>query len=362
MQTDWPELFVTPGIRFVWGIHGVLLILIVLVYKFVPNWVEPIRASGIRHVVLEATGIRPAASRWVAWQILIWIFSLVCLSGGVQWNIERLKNGQGQSIAGWLLIATFLLIAVLMANVRARAGPWIYQKLLRADYQGALARADMLIRWFPGTPIFHFIRGRVLHYAGRLPESEESFRTSIAKGQIRASTIQVVALTSLGEVLLHLGRIRAATAAFEAATKIYPRYAGAHNGLAEVLLHQRREAQRALLLVENALKLKQDTIQTRNIDRHSYANMWANHAQVLALLGRLDEAASSVRMASNEGDPAFIPGLAETSWRCGVALRLMGQENAAIEQFRRATEIDPHGLYGKLAASTMHEHSVASDR
>jgi tetratricopeptide (TPR) repeat protein len=208
-----------------------------------------------------------------------------------------------------------------MANLRTRACVWIYHKFLSGDYDGALYRADVLIRWLPETPIFHFIRGTVLHYAGRLREAEQSFCNCIEKGQIRAGAILPVALTSLGHVLLHLGRFPRASAAFEASTKIAPRYASALDGLAEGLLRQGKQPQRALLLVDNALKLKQDKLRGQNLNRHNFANMWAHRAQALAMLGRRDEAASAIETASNVGDPAFLPSLAATCWRCGMAFR-----------------------------------------
>jgi tetratricopeptide (TPR) repeat protein len=250
-----------------------------------------------------------------------------------------------------------------MSKARNQGVFWIYRKLLCADYQGALKRADWLIRWFPGTPAFHFLRGTVLLFAGRLAEADESLRTSIAKSLIRAGHILPGALSNLAGVLLRLGRFPGATAALEAATKLYPRFSGAHNGLAEVLLSQGQEPRRALLLVDNALKLRQSDPRTQNVDRHSLANMWANRAQALALLGQKEEAASAVAAAESVGDPAFIPGMAGTYWRCGVALRLMDQGNAAVEQFRKAAALDPHGLYGKLAGSALagspvHEHDV----
>ncbi len=77
-----------------------------------------------------------------------------------------------------------------------------------------------------------------------------------------------------------------------------------------------------------------------------------------AALGQKDEAASAVTMAEEVGDPAFIPGLAGTHWRCGVALRLMQREDAAIEQFRLAAKLDPYGLYGKLADSAIHQPAI----
>jgi len=357
MKDPLTELFATPGMRFVWGVGGVLFILIVLANKFAPDPADR-RIQGIRQVVFEATGIRPSSSGFVLWQVLAWILPMACFAGGMLLNVRSLMQRQGQSVVGWLLIAIFLLSAILMSKARYQGAFWIYQKLLRADYEGAVARADLLIRWFPGTPAFHFIRGTVLLFAGRLAEADESLRTSIAKSLIQAGSIVPGGLSNLAAVELRLGRFRAATAALEAATKLYPRFSGVHNGLAEVLLSQGLEPRRALLLVDNALKLKEGNVRTRNVDRHSTAYMWANRAQALAMLGQKEEAASSVTTAQSAGDPAFLPGLAGTYWRCGVALRLMEQENAALEQFRKAAGIDPHGLYGKLAGSALHEYNV----
>jgi tetratricopeptide (TPR) repeat protein len=310
---------------------GVLLILLVLAGRFARDTVDPFRASGFRHIAYEATGIHCPNRRVVLWTVLVSMFSLACFLAGLLLNIDRIRHGNAQSVVGWLLIATCLLIAILMANLRTRACVWIYHKLVAGDYDGALYRADLLIRWLPETPIFHFMRGTVLHYAGRLREAEQSFCDTIEKGQIQPGATLPMALTSLGHILLHLGRFAKANAAFEASNKIAPRYAGALNGLAESFLRQGQQPQRALLLVDNALKLRQDARRGRNLNRHTFANMWAHRAQALAMLGRRDEAAAAIETASIAGDPAFLPGLAATCWRCGLALRLINQEEAATE-------------------------------
>jgi hypothetical protein len=72
------------------------------------------------------------------------MFSVACFLGGLLLNIERIRRRNAQSTVGWLLIATSLLIAILMANPRTRACLWIYHKLLASDYDGALQRTDPL--------------------------------------------------------------------------------------------------------------------------------------------------------------------------------------------------------------------------
>jgi len=168
-----------------------------------------------------------------------------------------------------------------------------------------------------------------------------------------------VGLDNLGCVLLRLGRVREATRAFEAVTKIHPQFFGAHIGLAESLLSHGQQPQRALLLLDNALKLKDRNLRSKNIDRHTTANIWAARSLALAMLGRMEEAAAAVEMAKDSGDAAFIPGLAGTAWRCGLALARMEKFQAARERFQRAATLDPQGLYGKLAATALQEQIVS---
>jgi tetratricopeptide (TPR) repeat protein len=303
----------------------------------------------IGQVVHQATGIGSPGAKFSLWPPPVWILALVCLSAGVTLICVR------QIIPGWFFIAIFVLIALLMANIKTQGLRSIYEPLRRADYDEALARADRLLRWFPRISLFHDLRGSTLRYAGRLAEAEQAFRTSIEMGQVKPGLAQALHLENLAEVLLDLGRFDDATAVFEASIRIFPRNSGAGNGLAEVCLRRGRDSRRALLLVDNALQLKQSNLRTRNLDRHNLANMWANRAQALAMLGQKDEANSAIVTAGEVGDPEFIPGLAGTYWRCGVAFRLLDQEQSALEQFQKAIEMDPHGLYGHFAAAALQE-------
>lgn len=353
MAPDWLEMLTAPAMLVVWAIAAIILTLLVLVNKYAPDPVAR-QAQGIRQIVFEATGIRPSYSGFVLWQVLAWLIPLLCFAGGMLLQIRSITGHKGQSVAGWLLAAVLPISSIALANARMAGLRWINHRLSCCDYDGALARADLLIRWFPSTPVLHFMRGTVLFFAGRLPEAEEALRTSVAKALVRAGVIMAVALNNLGCVLLHRGRFREATAALEAVSKTYPQFFGVHSSLAEVLLAQGLQPQRALLLTDNALKLKQGNPRTQKIDRHSTANMWADRALALAMLGKMDDAASSLAAAEEAADPRFMPGLAGTAWRCGLALVRMEKPSAAAEQFRKAAELDPHGLYGKRAAAELH--------
>ena len=113
---------------------------------------------------------------------------------------------------------------------------------------------------------------------------------------------------------------------------------------------------RALKLLDQALDLKRNDELVPSTGRHTLAYLWADRAQALAMLENVKDAAASLENAA-KGNFEFTPGLAGTLWRCGVALKLMDRKDAAIEQFRRAKEIDPNGLYGTLAGGALREQS-----
>ena len=54
--------------------------------------------------------------------------------------------------------------------------------------------------------------------------------------------------------------------------------------------------------------------------------------------------------AQTIADPGYVPGMALLDWRIGMAFAAMGQPAKAREQYQKATAIDPHGKYGRLAA------------
>jgi cytochrome c-type biogenesis protein CcmH/NrfG len=81
--------------------------------------------------------------------------------------------------------------------------------------------------------------------------------------------MEALYLENLGDVLLDQRRYREATEVFAASTKILPEHADGYHGIAEVLLRQDRDAERALQLVDKAIQLKESNPRTRNIDRHN---------------------------------------------------------------------------------------------
>jgi tetratricopeptide (TPR) repeat protein len=336
-------------------------------------WVISATVLGALAAILTVLAARGAAGRnsrrrdapgvgLGGWRFGLFIASCACLCGGMILLTENALNRPKQSftvlsIAGWFLMGISFVPRLLIATVRTSGWRWIYNSLLLGDYDQALARADKLLRWFPDLSMLHYMRGVTLLYAGKPAEAEQSVRESLSRGHAGVDALRAIRLTTLGETLLARGRFKEATELFEQSSTIDPQYAGGYSGLAMACLLQDGDPQRALQLADRALELKQSSA-TQNLDRHTLANMWAARAEALAMLGRNTEASSSLETVAQAGDPAFIPGTAATLWRCGRALRRMGRENAAIDQFKRAVELDPRGLSGALAASALREHSI----
>jgi tetratricopeptide (TPR) repeat protein len=350
MTPDWTDLLSDPKMRPVWIIALVTALFIVIVARFGPK--PKGSPEQVRELVRQVTGITPIQPKAAARNWALWIGSILCFCSGMLLQTISITNRHGQSILGWLLIAIFLLSGILFKNMRIRGPFAIVDRLRRADYDGALAKADALLRWFPQKFLFYDLRGSVLRYAGRLTEAEQACRKGI--GLALATPGAIVVLENLGDLLVRQQRYREAMAVFEAAAKIHPRSYNATGGMAEVLLRQDREPERALRLLDQALEMQQSNARTRNLDRHNVGNMQADRALALAMLGRMDEAAQAAVLAGDSGDPGFIPGLAGTAWRCGLALVRMQRPETAADQFRRASELDPAGLYGKLAAKELH--------
>jgi tetratricopeptide (TPR) repeat protein len=334
----------------------------------------------VRATIQEATGIREFRQLGLAMTILpyVLITGLFCvpyatiylgLSSGPG-ATRHMTRGFPPGALIPLAVMALVLLSVLKKAAIDRASAAIIQHLHRADYDGALSQTDRRLQRFPHSPRFLSLRGVILLFAGRLQEAEQVLRDGLGKARIdvrqirggrvlQAGATHTVMLVNLGHVLLLQDRSREATAAFEGATKLFPKAAwSASNGLAEVCLRHDREPQRALQFADRALQLRKENNASPNADRHNLAYMWANRARALALLRRIDEAEASLEHTMKDGDPDNVPGSAGTLWRSGLALLNMDRESEAIRQFQRGREIDPKGLYGNLCAAALREHGV----
>jgi tetratricopeptide (TPR) repeat protein len=334
--------------------------------------------DSVRSTIKEATGITgfrresiwtalwPCASITAAFCIP-YASILMAIASGPSTSRHIARGGQWGALFPSALVVAMLYGVLRKKAIDGATAP-IVQSLGRADYDGALALAGRAVERYPHSARFLSLRGVILLFAGRLKEAEDALRGALGTARItvlqrrgspvlRAGEEHFLMLENLGHVLLMQDRGREAIAVFEGAAKMQPRHWSPANGIAEAYLLHDSEPSRALQNAEKALVLRQANA-APNAEPHTLAYIYANRARALALLGRTDEALESLREAAKAGDPAFVPGTAGTLWRSGLALLDLDRESEAMQQFQRAKEVDPAGLYGTLCAAALREHGI----
>jgi tetratricopeptide (TPR) repeat protein len=251
-----------------------------------------------------------------------------------------------QHPAGTIFAVSAVLIAVawvfaLGDKAMTRA---VHRSLAKGDYDAAIARSTAILRWFPRSAHFTFMRGTAYLFSGRLDEAEPELRAALDKG---AGPAQSSRLVNLAYIQMDQGYFRHALATFEKAAKIYDASGTAYAGMAEARLRGGLETDLALDLLDRAIQLRTASPRWVKIDRHTLAYMYANRAWALALKGRIQEAEADTRRALEQADPAFVPGYAGTEWRVANALLAMGRPDEANAHLRIAAGIDPKGTYGR---------------
>jgi tetratricopeptide (TPR) repeat protein len=322
-------------------------------------------------IIREATGVNGREPHRILPHAIPYLFATM-LAGACfvalqqDWS-EQLARNLGR-FAGAAIEAMALGVFLLSAMRRfavQRSARGLVQLVRKAAYDDALKGSHRLLGLFPRSARFQFLHGTALLFAGKLAEAEQTLRRGLTTSRIavrrigetqarQAGSDQRQMLTNLGHVLLRSNRIREAARAFEGTIKLLSVDWSGCAGLAEVALKENQPG-RALTLSDQAIELRKKHSGTPDADRHTLAYMWTSRAQALAKLGRIEEAAASLDRADQASDPRFIPGLAGTLWRAGVALVEMEREDAAIRRFERAKEIDPEGLYGTLSASALRD-------
>jgi tetratricopeptide (TPR) repeat protein len=147
----------------------------------------------------------------------------------------------------------------------------------------------------------------------------------------------------LGYTWSDLGRYEEAQRCLEAVIDLGDSDGGARLGIADLLLQQSWEAQRALSMVEESMRI---------CSAGWYrAERMGNKAWALALMGKREEISEPLAAAVQGAQGLQYVGAAVSiHWRVGKALAAAERVSEAIEQFR---EIDPHGHHGLLAQSEL---------
>ena len=232
----------------------------------------------------------------------------------------------------------------------------INQAVRRADYDGALK----IIRWFhfynPSGSEAMRMSGHILLGAGRYREAEDALRRSFTSSH--AAATYGMALEYLGDTLMEQGRYDEAQRSFEAALHTFTWLRRPYRGMAEMLLRQGKDPQKAMQYVESIIDFAGlSRLQIKNNGRPQ-DDYWALKAWALASIGRSSEVAAAIENALKATSPKCLPDLATTHYRAGMAMQALGNVSEAKEHFRRAVEFDPNGRRGTLANTALRETNV----
>jgi len=259
------------------------------------------------------------------------------------------------------LVVLALAIAVIFGLNRFARGP-----LVRGEYDRGLRRLRFVEYLLP-THSLITLRGDGFLAAGRPKEAEAAFRLVLADSQGADSiTTRAYALCHLADALMDQGRYEEARLSLEGAMKLRTPVGVEYAGMADLLLLQGIEPQKALGFIDQAIAIRFGPSQgidlQKALGRVSVqvpdGEIWASKAWSLALLGRCNEAEEAARHALRAADPGFVHALAGTHWRLGMASLAMERHEEAMDRFRRVRDIDPHGKYATLAAEALAKHSA----
>lgn len=243
--------------------------------------------------------------------------------------------------AVWAAVALPLLVWPALRGLAAR-------NLRLGRYAWALRMANVLAWLAPGTVRHLRRRGIVLFYAGRLAEAEAVLRKALAQGARKVD--QASTLEFLGRALIYTGRYEEAIRALDTSIRLRPRHGAAHSALAEALIWQGVDLERALAATNRARDYEGRT--TKTSGPMGLAEAWAVHAWALALLHR-EKISQAAHRARHDGDDAYRPHMAGVHWRLGMAFAAAGKDKVAARNFNKAHRLDPGGLYGSLAAQAL---------
>jgi hypothetical protein len=254
--------------------------------------------------------------------------------------VGRLPLRLPQSLVGVIVFmfgSIFLFMVMLQARnilaVRLTKKLW-----LSGEYDRALAR----LRWVSfgnPTPVMFVLEGAIYaSLAGRGEEAERCLRRALSEARGTDAAFRAHALMCLGFTLTDRGRYEESQRCFETVVAMGDRTGGARIGLAELLLKQGTEPEKALALIEEGMKIKKN--------RLARPERMGSRAWALGAMGRQREMDEAMATALRETDPSLKTVAAGVHWRIGKALVACQRIAEAIEHFQTAFQTDPLGQSG----------------
>lgn len=223
---------------------------------------------------------------------------------------------------------------------------WTWGAARRGQYDLALRRARLCSR-FPGYP--KMIEADILNDANRSAEAKALIKDKAFDGQGRPRLTDI-ALAVYVHATLAQGNISEGEQLLEAAVRLPQRAGTFHIALAELLLEERKDVERATKLIEDAMETWKPQGRYRSwISLHRSAA----HAWALAVSGRRDEAEKELQRVSANPPSSANRDAAHLQRLVGETRVALGDLDAARAAFADAAERDPQGYNGKRAQNKL---------
>jgi tetratricopeptide (TPR) repeat protein len=217
------------------------------------------------------------------------------------------------------------------------------------DYEAGLQKAESLKNHPDNKAEYCFFRGTMLHHLGRLDEAEASLREGLPLEENPRQ--RALVYNTIASVLMDQGRYPEAIAFFENAGRAWPDRGSSHSGIAEVWLRQGREfpealdhARQAAEIDRAASGMKKEALDSR-LGEDLAMLAWAVAANSGAAAEVESLLAESFKLCGTKTKPI----LAQIHYQAGKAYEALKMPEKAREHFRQAAEVDPNGIYGRLA-------------
>ncbi len=226
------------------------------------------------------------------------------------------------------------------------------------DYAIALEKTDDLKDGSTITAPYCYLHGSMLHYLGRFGEAEASLRAGLFLEV--DSRKRALVFDTLASVLMDQQRFTEAIECYEHASRAWPDYGASRRGIAEVWLRQGRESPEALKQAQQAVAIdKRATGVSREVLEHRLGEDLAVLAWALAVnsagAGTVEFVLSEAIRLCSTGAKAI---LAQVHYHAGKAYLALQSARKSEEHFCRAAEIDPQGIFGVMARSTIAKSSM----